>query len=377
MRGAPQIPSSWRGVATVAFSLAAVSCGTLASPGGGEGNLPSSGVGPFRALAREELAAFAVAPFVLDDSDAQYREPCALAASDDPSSAAVLLYAVARVGGRDVIVRTRADDARSFYGDAADNETGGHPAHAPAVVLVADSAWEGSDLAGPSAVRVGGQVWLYYAAAGGVGLATSDDGLTFTKEQGPVLARDASVAWETTVPHAPSVARMPDGSWRMFYGAGDAIGEARSDDGVGWMRADADPQTPALDPALSPGSSFDGGQVDHPVVSPRVTAAWRIQLRVLYTGYDAPSGVSSRGSSIGFAARYGDAGPLVRQSIPVYAPGAHEAAPALFEFAGGSFLYVQQDETAQDRANPYPAIAAAVAPTSLTLTAPGAFPPAP
>jgi hypothetical protein len=205
----------------------------------------------------------------------------------------------------------------------------------------------------------------------------SDDGLTFTKEDAPVLARDASVAWETTAPHAPSVARMPDGSWHMFYGAGDAIGEATSDDGVGWMRADADPRTPASDPVLSPGPSFDSGQVDHPVALPRVTAAGRVQLRVLYTGYDAQPGSASRGSSIGFAARFGDAGPLVRQPVPVYAPGAHEAAPALFEFAGGSFLYVQQDETAQDRANPYPSIAAAVAPTSVTLPALTAFPPAP
>jgi hypothetical protein len=259
----------------------------------------------------------------------------------------------------------------------ADNETAAHPAHAPAVVLVADSAWEGADLAGPSAVRVGEQVWLYYAAAGGVGLARSDDGLAFTKEQRPVLASDASVAWETTAPHAPSVARMPDGSWRMFYGAGDAIGEARSDDGVGWTRVDATPQTPAPDPALAPGSSFDRGQVDHPVVLPRVTAAGRLQLRVLYTGYDAPPGASSRTSSIGFAARYGEEGPFARQPVPVYAPGAHEAAPALFEYAAGSLLFVQQDEAAQDRANPYPAIAAAVAPTSVTLSPPAGFPPSP
>jgi hypothetical protein len=61
----------------------------------------------------------------------------------------------------------------------------------------------------------------------------------------------------------------------------------------------------------------------------------------------------------------------------VYAVGLHEAAPALLEVAAGSLLYVDQDETAVDRASPYPAIAAAVAPESATLGALGAFPPSP
>jgi hypothetical protein len=372
------IPGYRRGVVAIAAVLAsAATCGTLASPGGGGENLPSSGAGPFRALVRGELPAFGVVPFVLDDADARYRQPCVLATTDDPAGTAVILYAVARVGGRDVIVRTRADDARSFYGSAADNEAGNHSAHAPAVVLAADGGWEGADLAGPSAVRAGGQVWLYYAAAGGIGLATSADGLSFVKTGRPVLGPDPGVTWETSAPRAPGVARMPDGSWRMFYGAGVAIGEARSDDGLGWTRVDGDPQTLALDPVLSPGSSFDRGQVDDPVVLPRITAAGRLHVRVLYTGYDAPPGTPSRGSSIGFAARYGAAGALARQATPVFGAGSHEAAPALFEYAAGSLLYVQQDETAQDRANPYTAIAAAVAPESSTLPAPGSFPAAP
>jgi hypothetical protein len=366
----------------------AAACGTLASPPGSGGNLPSSGVGPFRPLARAEMPPFAPSPFVLDGSDARYREPSVVSAvagggGDVASGIAVLLFAVARVSGHDVIVRTRADDARSFYGTAADNETGAHAAHSPAVVLAADRAWEGVDLAGPSALRVGSRIWLYYAGAGGIGLATSDDGLAFAKTGPPVLGPDARVAWETTPPHAPSVAPMPDGSWRMFYGAGRSIGEAASADGVAWTRVDADPRTAAMDPVLSPGASFDAGQVDDPVVLPRLTPAGRLQVRVLYTGYDAPPGGAGGGSvspartsAVGFAARFGEAGPLERQPLPVYLVGAHEAAPALFEFAGGTILYVQQDETA-DPSNPYPAIAAAVAPESSTLGAAGPFPATP
>jgi hypothetical protein len=305
---------------------------------------------------------------------APYREPSVVAASDDGSSLEVVLFAVAGVAGRDVIVRTSAPDARSFYGGAADNETGFHPRHTPAVVLAADRAWEGADLTGPSAVRAGAQLRLYYAGAGGIGLAVSADGLAFTKMgAAPVLGPDASVDWETTPPHAPSVALMPDGSWRMLYAAGVSIGEATSTDGTSWTRVDADPSTPALDPVLSPGAAFDAGQVDDPLLLPRVTPAGRLQVRVLYTGYDAPSGAPSRSSAVGFAARYAASGPLSRQEAPVYGGSAHEAAPALFEPAVGSILYVQQDETALDPTKPYAAIGAAFAPESEVMSAPGVF----
>jgi hypothetical protein len=358
-------------LAALFLSLSATpGCGTLGSTPTPDENVPSSGVGPFRPLAADELPTFAAPPFVLDDPAARYREPSVVAASDDGSSLAVVLFAVARVGGHDVIVRTRAADARSFYGGAADNQTGSHPRHEPAVVLAADRAWEGADLAGPSAVRVGAQLWLYYAGAGGIGLAVSDDGLAFTKSAEPVLAPEARVDWETTPPHAPSVALMPDGSWRMFYGAGPSIGEAMSADGKSWTRV-------ATGPVLAPGEGFDAGQVDDPLVLPRVTPAGRLQVRVLYTGYDAPPGAPSRSSAIGFAARYEDSGPLSRQAAPVYGGSKHEAAPAIFESAIGSILYAQQDETSLDPTNPHAAIAAAFAPESGTLPLLGAFATAP
>jgi hypothetical protein len=207
---------------------------------------------------------------------------------------------------------------------------------------------------------------VYYAGAGGIGLAVSGDGLAFTKSAAPVLAPDARVGWETTPPHAPSVARMPDGSWRMFYGAGRSIGEATSADGESWTRV-------GDGPVLAPGDGFDAGQVDDPVVLPRVTPAGRLQVRVLYTGYDAPPGATSRNAAVGFAARYGDTGPLSRQAAPVYGGSKHEAAPAVFESAIGSILYVQEDETSLDPSSPYVAIAAAFAPEGGRLPAPGAF----
>jgi hypothetical protein len=125
----------WGWVAVPA-AVAVVSCGTLASTGASDEGLPSAGVGPFRPLVGDELPAFAAAPFVLDDPVARYREPSVLAAGDAPGGA-VWLFAVARIGGRDGIARTRADDGRAFYGDVADNVSAAHPRHDPVTVLVA------------------------------------------------------------------------------------------------------------------------------------------------------------------------------------------------------------------------------------------------
>lgn len=356
-------------------------CATLGSTGAGDVGLPTAGVGPFRKLAMTED--LGVAPYVLDAPAANYREPAALAAApDDPSNASVFLYAVAAVGtgktAHDAIVRTRADDARSFYGTALDF------GRTPLVVLSADAPWEGADLAGPSAVRIGTEVFLYYSASLGIGLARSFEGTTFTKSPAPVLARDPTVAWETTTPAAPSVAVYPDGRIRMLYAAGLSIGEAESEDGLSWRRLDADPSTPEDDPVLSPSAPVDGegdggsangpfdtAQVSDPCLAPRITPAGRLEVRVLYTGFTAPPGAPSRASAIGFAARYGDAGPLIRQAQAVLTLAKHEAAPALFEWSEQSMLYVHMDETTATP--PYRAIAAAYAPAQDLLPAPNAY----
>ena len=349
-----------------------VSCSTLGTPTSSDVNLPTAGVGPFRKLSAPEVRG--AAPFVLDDSGALYREPSALAADpSNPASSSVYLFVVAAEaagsGMGDVLVRTRAEDARSFYGTTLDL------GHAPPVVLSADAAWEGTNLGGPSALRVGGRFFLYYAAAGGIGLAESDDGLSFVKQPGPVLAPEPTAAWETAAPSAPSVAVFPDGYFHMLYVAGVAVGEAISRDGVAWTRLDADPTTPALDPVLSPSAQgappdagpFDAARVGDPCLLPTVSPAGRLVVRVLYTGF-ASAGSSRGPSTIGFAARFGAAGPLVRQTDPVFAVGKHEAAPALFEWAQGSMLYVQMDNGGILK--PYPAVAAAFAPGEINLPSP-------
>jgi hypothetical protein len=364
--------------------LGTIACGTIASPGSGDLNLPTANVGPFTPLSTAEVAAGDIPPFVFLGESAQYREPSTIAASDDTSSPSVILYAVASGAGGSVIVRTRADDGRSFYGDTVDQQS--HPADRPPVVLKASQPWEGGNVSGPSALRVGSEVRLYYAAAGGIGLAKSTDGgLTFQAQPQPVLATDHSGGWEFTPPRAPTVAQLPDGSFDMLYASGDAIGEALSPDGeTGWQRVDGNPVLVAsayVDPSTLPTGvppPFDEGAVDDPLLVPSVDVAGKLVVRVLYTGYSAPIGAASRTSAIGVAARYGTSGAFTKQSNPVYSVQSGEAAPALLQFGGDqALLYVQQLNSTLDMAHPFLAIAAAYAPASGMLGAPGAFPTTP
>jgi hypothetical protein len=371
--------------------LGTIACGTIASPGGGDHNLPTANVGPFTPLSQAEIAAGDIPPFVFLGQAAQYREPSAIAASDDTSSPSVILFAVATTSSGVAIVRTRADDGRSFYGDTVDQQN--HPGHRPPVVLRASQAWEGSSLSGPSALRVGSEVRLYYAAAGGIGLAKSTDGgLTFQAEPQPVLAPDHTSGWEFTPPRAPTVAQLPDGSFDMLYASGDAIGEAVSADGeTGWQRVDGDPATPALDPVLVASAyvdpstlptgvppPFDEGAVDDPLLVPSVDVAGKVVVRVLYTGYSAPIGAASRVSAIGVAARYSTSRVFTKQASPVYNVQSGEAAPALLQFGGDqALLYVQQLNSTLDMAHPFLAIGAAYAPATGMMGAPGAFPTTP
>ncbi|MBX3185626.1 MAG: hypothetical protein KF819_01370 [Labilithrix sp.] len=355
-----------RAFASLALLVAA--CSSTGAEGVGDRNLPTAAMGPFRKLAAEEVRG--IAPFVFDDRVALYREPAALAEGDD-----TILYAVARAEGRDVIVRTRASDGRSFFG------TTGDFGKVPPVVLAPDAAWEGDALSGPFVVRASGELLLYYAAAGGIGLARSTDGLVFRKEPAPILTRDPASAWETTEVRAPSVYVLPDGRVRLLYASGGSIGEAESADGVSFRRVDPVPSTPAIEPVLAPAPPappgsllpnekppFDTASVGDPCVVLRTTPVGRLHVRVLYTGADA-----SGASAIGFAARYGDAGPLSRQPSPVYSVGAHEAAPAVVERSDGTFLYVHQDRRVDERLT-YTAIAAAFSPATIKLPLPADFP---
>jgi hypothetical protein len=353
-----------------------LSCSTLGTEGEGDRDLPSAGVGPFRKLDGDEV--LGTAPFVFADSFGHYREPSALSLSQTSPEVALYAMAIQRIGDtkRDVFVRSRADDGRSFYGSQGDS------GHTPPVVLEPSLPWEGGRISSPSAIHYKGEVWLYYATPAGIALATSSDGLTFKKHDNPVFVADPAVSWETDAPHEPSVAAFPDGTVHLFYAAGSAIGEATSTDGVRFTRLDPDPATATTEPVLEPAAEtpaaklavgqrppFDTVRVGHPCALVRTTVAGRLHVRVLYTGYRNNDGGNS--SAIGFAARYGDRGKLVRNPSPVFSVDKHEEAPTFFEWQGGAFLYVHHE--GGPSSSPYLAVAGAFAPANETLPKPPGF----
>jgi len=137
----------------------------------------------------------------------------------------------------------------------------------PEPALVGDSTgWDRFGLANPSVVKTDDGYFMYYAAFGGannanghmhIGLARSDDGITWTKWNDPstndpeyaisdpVLGPGPAGAWDAFKAEVPRVIRMADGTWVMAYRSDDGstswgsrtgYGIATSGDGIHWER---------------------------------------------------------------------------------------------------------------------------------------------
>jgi predicted GH43/DUF377 family glycosyl hydrolase len=87
---------------------------------------------------------------------------------------------------------------------------------------------------------------MYYHESGdtGIRLATSSNGLSWTA-QGVVLSAGSSGTWEDTWLASPCVIRESDGTYKMWYsghdGSGYSIGLATSSDGVSWTKYSGNP----------------------------------------------------------------------------------------------------------------------------------------
>ena len=312
-----------------AVAIAVCGCATLADPTGDENAVrPNAQAGPFRGLQASELPAKGPsAPYVLNDGTAHYRQSCAVDLDGTGKLGRVALYVVADRKEGTGIYRFVSPDGRSF-GRTPDPAT---------PVLVASEAWEGSFVGEPDVHAVDGKLWMLYEAAGGIGLARSDDGVTFTRAPGPVLGPDASVAWEAgKVPGAPNLLRVSASDFRLFYAVNDRIGEARSSDGLSFARS---PDGPLLGPLGGSGEDapFDSDSVGDPYAVLATSAEGRRITRVYYAG----GGTDGR-RGIGLAARFGVNGPLTRAIAPVFPITRDARAPAVLAFDGFALLYTTE-----------------------------------
>ena len=95
---------------------------------------------------------------------------------------------------------------------------------------------------------------------GAIGMATSTDGLTWTRRDEPVLTADSD-SWELTTLDRPRVARTDDG-YAMLYAGRNLTdrGLATSPDGVTWTRVGDAPAITKADFPV-PGDAWDAALV--------------------------------------------------------------------------------------------------------------------
>lgn len=118
----------------------------------------------------------------------------------------------------------------------------------PVVTSEGSTADEDGGLAWPSVVPTDDGWAMYFTAAdrmhhgGTIAVATSPDGLTWTRRAEPVLAPDRDT-FELTALDRPRVVRTDAGGYVMVYSGQDLNdrGMATSDDGITWTRVNAEP----------------------------------------------------------------------------------------------------------------------------------------
>ena len=112
-----------------------------------------------------------------------------------------------------------------------------------AVLAPSSSGWDSYLVGSPSVIKVGSSYNMYYEGLDttddlhAIGLATSTDGINWTKETDPVLEATPG-AWDSTEVRYPSVVQN-GGKYLMIYqgvGSSTELGLATSTDGVSWTK---------------------------------------------------------------------------------------------------------------------------------------------
>ncbi len=114
-----------------------------------------------------------------------------------------------------------------------------------------DGTWDDEGVYEPSVVRDDGGYKLYYSGYDGqtwrIGLATSTDGVTWTKHPAPVLKLGGEGAFDSMGQHSPTV-HFDGRRYRVWYegydGSMNRLGLAVSADGVTWFKSPANPVYP-------------------------------------------------------------------------------------------------------------------------------------
>lgn len=306
-------------------AMASLGCGTLASPGAGDHELPANRTGPFRELTLAEMGGRTCAAV---DFSGLIDEPSALRRSDGR----VALYVSREHDSQRVIARVVMRAPGQQDGDPVD-------------VLSASLPWQGGAVSSPDvASRSDGSLVMAYAtASGALGLARSADGTSWSALPSPALEAVAD-AGETTALRAPTVLERGDGVIVLVYASAGALWMARAPRiDAPFERVDADPRTPRRDPVLGAvghavnpdggAPEFESGSLDDPDLTVESTALGRSLWRLYYTARSAPfamDGGVAPGLTISMAASF-DGVNFTRFGAPVFSTRADPsiAAPSM------------------------------------------------
>jgi predicted GH43/DUF377 family glycosyl hydrolase len=152
------------------------------------------------------------------------------------------------------------------------------------VLSPAPNSWEGDDyIAANGSVLVAGSEFLYWYQGGrlpSIGLARSTDARRWTKLPHPVLHPGPRGSWDERGVADPYVIRVGDFYYMFYLGQDRArrqrLGVARSTDGVHWQKLRSNPVL-----ALGAAGAFDENGLGEPAVWVSGDRYW-----MLYTGRD-------------------------------------------------------------------------------------------
>lgn len=295
--------------AATALALGLVACGTVASPGGGEVDLPNNRTGPFRELSYDEMGSRCTAI----DFTGVFDEPTVVRMANQ----SVVLYGSHVRGDRSTIAR-------------APLRTLGRAGSDPEDVFTATLPWQGAGVSSPdvAALPGGGYVMAYATASGAIGLARSADGLVWQPSAAAALQPDASQGEETGL-RAPTVVLGAQGVTLVYASAGSLwLARAPGLDGP-FTRVDANPGTARRDPLLGASGAvagrdggapdFESGALDDPELTVEASAAGRSVWRLYYTARSVPTAMDGGVRptvSVAMAASF-DGTTFVRYGAPI------------------------------------------------------------
>ncbi len=303
------------------LGLTLASSGRGGETGGGDSNLPTQAIGPYKEL-ETNFETPLNEPFVLEDIAADLVEPAILDGDQVQGRGDRLIVYVERIataGGRGTIVRADIDP---------NLEASTEP---PEEILAPTEPWEGNRVGAPAVLRRGDKVILFFeggdGAQGGIGRAVSmDGGRTFTRlQKNPVLT--APGARQPTVIASPA---DPARQLSMYF-VGDSVrGPAifltqSTDDGQSWgaARLVLGADSPATSDAG--GVQIDLGGTEGPCAFGPTSGAGLPYVGLFYVGVSA-----TRTRSIGYAGSFdGEHFERFPGNPVVGAGGADETGPAV------------------------------------------------